>query len=253
MRELSSPRCFPLHKETATNPAAYYSGMMASVLFPSFFNEFTIQLTQGKQIDLRHFMDFFIYKEIFIERCYDVELPTSAPGIIDVGANIGMFALRMKQLYPAARILCFEPSPDNFARLQATVRRNRLADVACFPEAVAGSRRTARLFLHPRSHAAHSLRADAPGDGRSLEVSCIDLPSALARLGRRCDLLKLDCEGAEHEIVKSLGPAEARAVRRLVFEASDHLYPVEELAAHLGALGYRVTRAKGLHRAERAD
>lgn len=54
----------------------------------------------------------FIYKEIFLDHCYDViSEPPATPFIIDAGANIGLFSLYMKHKYPSARILAFEPAP----------------------------------------------------------------------------------------------------------------------------------------------
>jgi hypothetical protein len=41
--------------------------------------------------------------------------------IVDVGANVGLFALYAAQTAPRARIYCFEPLPQNFYRLQQQV------------------------------------------------------------------------------------------------------------------------------------
>ena len=49
-------------------------------------------------------MTLYIYKEIFVDRCYDLTLDRSFPVIIDIGANSGLFALRIRQLYPSAQI-----------------------------------------------------------------------------------------------------------------------------------------------------
>ena len=54
---------------------------------------------------VKEFMTLYIYKEIFVEGCYDLSLATDpAPFIIDVGANTGLFIIRMKQLYPNAKV-----------------------------------------------------------------------------------------------------------------------------------------------------
>ena len=47
-------------------------------------------------------------KEIFIENIYKQTL-REKPYIIDCGANIGMSVIYMKQLYPQAEIIAFEP------------------------------------------------------------------------------------------------------------------------------------------------
>jgi hypothetical protein len=67
-----------------------------------------LALADGHVIPVRDFMTLYIYKEIFVDRCYDLALDQPAPVIVDIGANSGLFALRLKQLYPSAKISCYE-------------------------------------------------------------------------------------------------------------------------------------------------
>src|SRR6478672_5618518 len=46
--------------------------------------------------------------EIFIEEVYKQSLPPN-PYIIDCGANIGLSVIYLKQMFPDARIIAFEP------------------------------------------------------------------------------------------------------------------------------------------------
>src|SRR6266404_2067922 len=50
--------------------------------------------------------------EIFISKIYDQQLD-KRPYIIDCGANIGLSIIYMKQRYPEAEILAFEPDEKN--------------------------------------------------------------------------------------------------------------------------------------------
>ena len=61
-----------------------------------------------------HYETEFVYREIFVEQMYTRafrDMP-AAPVVIDVGANIGLFSLFIKQHFPAAHILAFEPAPE---------------------------------------------------------------------------------------------------------------------------------------------
>lgn len=53
-----------------------------------------------------------------------------APGdfMIDAGGYIGTTAILYAQLYPAARIVCIEPLPDNVALIRKNIDRNGLTD-----------------------------------------------------------------------------------------------------------------------------
>jgi FkbM family methyltransferase len=55
----------------------------------------------------------FLYREIFEEQIYGPKGISFAPDsvVVDVGANIGLFALYVKQQAPDARLYAFEPSP----------------------------------------------------------------------------------------------------------------------------------------------
>ena len=85
-------------------------------------------------------MTLYIYKEIFVDGCYDLTFDRAAPFVVDIGANSGLFALRLKQLYPSAKIACYEPFPPNFAQLENTIAVNSLDEVTPLQKAVGAPR-----------------------------------------------------------------------------------------------------------------
>lgn len=78
----------------------------------------------------------FIYREIFQDHSYGGPDLPSTPLIVDVGANIGLFSLYMKQRHPRARILAFEPAPENFDALTRNLTLHGTADVVAHPYAL---------------------------------------------------------------------------------------------------------------------
>ena len=61
----------------------------------------------------------WLYKEV---EEYFTPLPFVPRTILDIGANVGAFAQRANQKWPAAKIYCFEPMPTDclkFPRLLA--------------------------------------------------------------------------------------------------------------------------------------
>jgi hypothetical protein len=59
--------------------------------------------------------------------------------------------------------------------------------------------------------------------------------------------LKLDCEGAELEIIASINKEMAARIENILFEPTPSLYNVNELIEHLERIGYGVSRHKGLY------
>jgi FkbM family methyltransferase len=186
-------------------------------------------LADGHVIPVRDFMTLYIYKEIFVDRCYDLTFDQSAPVIIDIGANSGLFALRIKQLYPSARISCYEPFPPNFAQLQNTIAINRLEAVTPLQKAVGARPGRAKLFIHKRNMGGHSFYVSETLNTDYVDVEVVDLPSILGELQQGVDLLKVDCEGAEFDILMGLTAADARKIRQIIVETTSGLYDVDQL------------------------
>jgi predicted RNA methylase len=86
----------------------------------------------------------YIYNEVFKSRIYHFErmrLPAH-PTIMDVGANVGLYALWAHQRYQPRTICCYEASPRTFACLQDNIRRlvrPETAEVHTFNRAIAAA------------------------------------------------------------------------------------------------------------------
>jgi FkbM family methyltransferase len=169
--------------------------------------------------------DFAVLNEIFLHRSYDVALRRLAPGgrVIDIGANIGAFAVAAVRA-GAAEVHAFEPLAANLEMVRRNLRLNGLEGcVHCDPRAVSETGETATFYFNPADAGGGTFFPgihDAWRGGRgprTVEVACTRLPDILHSLKGPCDLLKMDCEGAEYGIVKSLGDRHER-VRAVVFE-----------------------------------
>ena len=168
--------------------------------------------------------------------------PGALDTVIDIGAHVGFFAVRVAPL--AARVLCYEPVLSNFELL--------LWNVAGFPHlrahrlAVAGRRGRVRLFLSERPSSHSMFPREATQRRAGIEVPCVTLADILEENAvEHCDLLKLDCEGAEYEILFSLPDGLWSRIARVVLEY--HLVPDGEagwsgegLAERLARRGYEV-------------
>lgn len=108
----------------------------------------------------------FIYREIFDDRCYEQcgIAPSQKGVVLDVGANVGLFALRMKQLAPSCRVYSFEPAPPTNACLRENVE---LEGVEVLDVALSDRPGTMDMTFFPRTPASSTL---FPGE-KSQEVS----------------------------------------------------------------------------------
>jgi FkbM family methyltransferase len=138
--------------------------------------------------------------------------------VVDVGAHVGSFTLKIKRWWPEARVLAAEPDPDS----AALFRRNTegLEGVAFEEAAVLGRPGIPEARLRQAGRANHDGNAAASsvlevahplGPTQRPATVVVRAASVLDLLERhelpRIDLLKLDCEGAEGEILEALRDA----------------------------------------------
>lgn len=189
-----------------------------------------------------------LVKEIWIDRCYTPENLEITPGevIVDIGANVGVFSIWMAAGNPQARVVAVEPAPEAFEFLQRNVSANQLRNVSALQAACAG--RAGEAVLYRRGGGAlHSLY-DRDVLGSVFQPLCRARTVTLAQVFehynvKRCTLLKLDCEGAEYEILYNAGPEALARTQMIAMEYHIGLneHRPEELCSHLETHGFRVT------------
>ncbi|HEY2415493.1 MAG TPA: FkbM family methyltransferase [Pirellulaceae bacterium] len=129
--------------------------------------------------------------------------------IVDIGANVGAATVYFAFQYPTARIWAFEPSPDSFALLTANTAD--LPQVQRFDFGLLDRDQQTLMYRGKDDAVENSI-------GRSRELSDdafpIALRSAEAALTEAgidtIDILKLDTEGCEVPILRSLSGRLAR-------------------------------------------
>lgn len=123
---------------------------------------------------------------------------------IDVGANIGLYTLFSAACVgPDGRVLAFEPSTREYRRLEANLALNQLSHISVFKNAVMDAETTVRLRLADDRHAGLNTVGDrfvyaGVGLAGLEDVTAVTLDGVSTRLGlTRCDMIKMDVEGAE--------------------------------------------------------
>ena len=134
--------------------------------------------------------------EIFIDEIYKQELPADAY-ILDCGANIGLSVIYLKQQFPQATIVAFEPDETNFRLLEENTRSFGLTGITLKKEAVW----IANTSLQFAGAGSMSSRIADKVESETVSVSATRLRDYL---NRPVDFLKVDIEGAEYEVLKDI-------------------------------------------------
>ena len=122
--------------------------------------------------------------------------------VVDIGANIGLFSIRAAPL--ARRIVAYEPLPDHFRILRANLADPRFRHVTPVEKALSGTRGPVDLWVSPNP-GGHSLLREVAQGSTPLRVEAVTFREIFADHSiERCDLLKLDCEGAEYDSLAAM-------------------------------------------------
>jgi FkbM family methyltransferase len=122
--------------------------------------------------------------------------------VIDIGGYIGSFAVPAAKHARKGIVYSFEPSPSNFSQLNKNINLNNLKNVKTFNTAIAGNDRPIRLFLNNVNPASNNIYMKGK---KFVEKKAISLETFFKQQKiEKCSFLKLDCEGAEYEILMSL-------------------------------------------------
>lgn len=222
----------------------------------------------------------YLYEEIFVDNVYfrhGITLPDDAC-VFDVGANIGLFSLLVRQRCPGASIHAFEPAPVTFEALRTNLELY-CRDAVAANCGIGGESRDAKFTFYPRSSVFSGFHGELEQDREAVrrivanvieqqgQVASEELTQRLAdefmedrmasetadvrirglseiieeRGVKRIDLLKLDAEKCELEILRGIKDEHWPFIHQLVVEVHDRDGAVlSEICQLLEQRGYRV-------------
>jgi len=123
--------------------------------------------------------------------------------IVDVGANIGVFALIAKTINSLAEVHGFEPMPETFKKFKKNVEVNNY-DIRCHEIALSDKNGTMDLFVSEGNDQEPSLNQNSNADTKLIvQTRQFDSYSREQNIGK-IDLLKIDVESYEPEVLEGM-------------------------------------------------
>jgi len=210
----------------------------------------------------------FVYREIFIDRCYYQDGQDLRPGdvVFDVGANIGLASLFFFLEQPRVAIFAFEPAPLPCEALRVNLRAHGVT-AKVYPCALAADAGRRAFTYYPQNTVMSGLCADP---ARDLSLTAAYLENSGARLDdarylaerkfetrqyecaantvsgvistediEEIALMKIDVEGSELDVLRGIRDADWSRIRQLVIEVHQSAI-LSEITQLLGLNGFSV-------------
>jgi len=160
----------------------------------------------GKDVilNLRNEGDHAIANELFLDNQYrfcDDVIRKAKYSVIDIGGHLGFFSLYASLLNSDVPIYTFEPHIGNYEILKKNLKDNKIKNV--YPKQLAVNDKVGQTELKiSKEDLNHSILTpiEPTGDTQIVQTTTLERIFSKNGLGH-CDLIKIDCEGAEFALI----------------------------------------------------
>lgn len=185
-------------------------------------------------------LDMGLMSSVFLNRVYGSSFQRKT--VVDAGVYNGDSAIFFS-INGARLVVGIEPLRENLELARRNIGLNNLGDrIKLVEAALSGSEGFVRFKCYPHLPNAGEINNSDDALGHTLEVKSVTVDSIMKNFGLpRIDLLKMNCEGAEYDIIESLSKQTASFIDEIRLEF--HSGP-EKLVPILEGLGYSVSGEK---------
>ena len=190
----------------------------------------------------------FLFREIFLDKCYQPTpdfVPQKGWTVVDLGANMGFFTCQTAFANPDVRVVAVEPLPLYAETLRNNLQDNHLKNALAIEGAICGDPGLTIPITVWFTAAGELRTGDIPKTAARVETinaRGYTLPEVF-QLGNveRCDLLKVDIEGAEYDLFEKIPGELWKKIQRVVMEVHNSAaHSEQEIVRVLERNGFRV-------------
>jgi FkbM family methyltransferase len=185
--------------------------------------------------------DFEIINEIYIIKEYDKLLHFIKENsiVIDVGAQIGVFSVLAGKLKKGVRVYSYEPFKPNCELLEKNIELNNLKEnIFAYELGVGGKKGKRELIICDENTGGHGFFCENGSTKTTINV--ISLKDIFEKNKiKKCDFLKMDCEGAEYEIILNTSDKYLKKIKAITMEFHKN-GNIENLKNFLEQKGFKV-------------
>lgn len=171
----------------------------------------------GLKIYVESSEEFFIVKEVFVEKDYNL-LSNENLVVFDIGMNIGISSLFFALNKNVDKIYSFEPVVTTYNQALYNLELNPTysGKIEAFNFGMGGFSRVEKVLYNSQAKGNCGIRLESSlvidkKNAKEIDITIKDinevLPALMAKHSGQQKVLKIDCEGAEYEIIQKLNDA----------------------------------------------
>lgn len=198
------------------------------------------QFRNGIKIKVNDMTDTATVVVVFLKKEYG-NIPDHST-VIDIGSNIGAFSIFAVGTSKRTKVFAYEPMGNSFDLLRQNIKINQFENrVFPFQLGLAAKKGKRKLFIAANSPY-HSIYHK---NKTFIEIDCITLKDIFDDNGiDSCDVLKVDCEGAEFEILHTAPKEILAKIKEIRLEYHDQPiegYNIKSLIHKMKKCGFELT------------
>lgn len=141
--------------------------------------------------------------------------------VFDIGANNGYFTVYAARKVPRGKVYAFEPVPALADLVGRNAETNHLKNIVVEKAAMFSKNGDAEFHVSREHNGCHSLY-ERGQEGEIIHVGRVTLDEYCAKQHiSTINFLKMDCEGAEYEIILNLSPETLSKIEKIAMEVHD--------------------------------
>ncbi|HEY4326116.1 MAG TPA: FkbM family methyltransferase [Mucilaginibacter sp.] len=189
--------------------------------------------------------DDVVIKETFQDELFEKGFPEYKIKknhlVIDIGAHIGAYSLKLSRQLTDGLVYAFEPCLDTFTYLEKNVVSNNIKNINIIRVALSDHVGETKLYYDHRNGSwGHSIVKNFSSNGEMVQTDTLSNFFKTNSI-RKCDFMKFNCEGAEFKILLSTPTAILQRIRHILvlyhLDLTDD-YTIEQLVNHLKKSGF---------------
>jgi FkbM family methyltransferase len=203
-----------------------------------------LHLRSGERFYVYSLMDAWIIKETILDRQYEiVSIPLKPEWlIVDIGTALGDYAIWAARQLTSGKVIAVEPFPQSVEIMRKNILLNCVNNIDVTEIAIGGFEGQVGLQFITGQTSQQSTVATITNLGTTT-VKAITLGKFLLENNiDHCDYLKMDCEGAEYEILFACSYTELMKIDRICMEVHDGItcHSRDEMIEFLKSNGFKI-------------